>query len=225
MLVQSSSVVASALTPLVGINVVTVERVFPMMLGANIGTTSTAILAAFAASGDKIRASFQIAMCHLFFNLSGILIWYPIPFLRKIPISMAKFLGKTTAKYRWFAFFYLLAMFFFIPLTVFGLSILGWEYVVAVVVLFFAITIPVAIISILQNKKPQCLPSFLRDWKFLPECMRSLAPLDRLVSKIFGCCSKSKKANDEESPEIYDDKDLAINGNNNQNNVKRISHM
>ena len=64
-LVQSSSVVVSVLTPLAGVGAVTLDRVFPMMVGANLGTTSTAMLAAFSASGNRIAPTFQIALCHL----------------------------------------------------------------------------------------------------------------------------------------------------------------
>jgi sodium-dependent phosphate cotransporter len=75
-----------------------VERVYPLTLGSNIGTTTTALLAAMAVE-DGFKPSMQIALCHLLFNVTGILIFYPIPFLRW-PIAMAKFLGETTAKYR-----------------------------------------------------------------------------------------------------------------------------
>ena len=131
MLVQSSSIFTSALTPLVGIGVITIDRTYPLTLGANIGTTVTSILAALAAT-SKFRESLQIAMCHLFFNISGIVIWYPLPFMRKIPIKGAKFLGNTTAKYRWFAFMYLAIMFFVFPALVLGLSIAGWQVLVGI---------------------------------------------------------------------------------------------
>ena len=39
--IQSSSVFTSTLTPLVGLGMVTLERVFPLTLGSNIGTTVT----------------------------------------------------------------------------------------------------------------------------------------------------------------------------------------
>jgi Na+/phosphate symporter len=48
----------------------------------------------------------QISLVHLFFNIIGILIFYPIPFMRW-PIGLAKKLGDTTAEYRWFAALYL----------------------------------------------------------------------------------------------------------------------
>ena len=131
MLVQSSSIFTSALTPLVGIGVVTIDRTYPLTLGANIGTTVTSMLAALAAT-SKFRESLQIALCHLFFNISGIAIWYPLPFMRKIPVKGAKFLGNTTAKYRWFAFIYLVIVFFVFPAIVLGLSIAGWQVLVGV---------------------------------------------------------------------------------------------
>lgn len=40
-LVQSSSVFTSALTPLVGIGCLKIERMYPLTLGSNIGTTFT----------------------------------------------------------------------------------------------------------------------------------------------------------------------------------------
>jgi sodium-dependent phosphate cotransporter len=51
-----------------------------MVLGSNIGTTVTGILAALGAA--NLRFSLQIALCHTLFNISGIIIWYPIPYLR-----------------------------------------------------------------------------------------------------------------------------------------------
>ena len=56
-----------------------------------------------------------MAYAHLFFNLTGIVIWYVIWPMRRFPINAAKFLGDTTAKYRWFALAYLFMCFFVIP--------------------------------------------------------------------------------------------------------------
>ena len=47
-IVQSSSITTSLLIPMVGAGILTVEAAFPVTLGANIGTTATAILASFA---------------------------------------------------------------------------------------------------------------------------------------------------------------------------------
>merc|ERR1712088_705908 len=101
-LVQSSSVFTSTLTPLAGAGLVSLQRAYPLTLGSNIGTTSTSLLAAMAAGGAHAQDSVQIALVHLMFNIIGIAIFYPIPFMRW-PISLAQTLGDTTAKYRWFA--------------------------------------------------------------------------------------------------------------------------
>ena len=69
----------------------------------------------------------QVALSHLFFNISGILLWYPVPFMRRIPISLAKKMGDTVAKYRWFALVYLVLVYLLFPVSVFGLSLAGWQ--------------------------------------------------------------------------------------------------
>merc|ERR1719357_1439010 len=123
-IVQSSSVFTSAITPLVGIGVISIERAYPLSLGSNIGTTTTAILAAMASPGDTLANALQIALVHFLFNISGIILWYPIPFTR-IPIRLAKSLGNVTATYRWFAAVYIICCFFILPLFVFSLSLAG----------------------------------------------------------------------------------------------------
>lgn len=89
------------------------------------GTTITGILAALSGPARTFQSSFQIALCHTLFNVTGILIWYPVPYLRKVPINMAKWLGNTTAEYRWFAIAYTILMFVVFPIIVFILSLLG----------------------------------------------------------------------------------------------------
>ena len=204
-LVQSSSVFTSTLTPLVGIGVVQIDRMYPLTLGANIGTTTTAILAALAQDANKIKLSLQIALCHLFFNLSGIVLFFPIPQLR-FPIRMAKFLGNMTANYRWFAIMYLIVLFFLLPGTFFALSVISWKVMLAVLVPVLALIILIGIINLLQSKVPRILPPFLRNWNFLPEPCRSLEPYDRFFVKVFGCCSCCKQIPDESEEKIETEK-------------------
>jgi len=185
-LVQSSSVFTSALTPLVGLGVVTVERVYPLTLGSNIGTTITSILAALTADAKMIRYTMQIAFCHLFFNITGILIFYPIPFMRRIPLGIAKGLGTITAQYRWFAIFYLIAMFLILPVIVFGLSLAGLYVLIGVGVPIVVLVIFVVVVNALQRKRPRWLPKILRSWGFLPKPLRSLEPYDRVITSC--CC-------------------------------------
>ncbi|XP_002741946.2 sodium-dependent phosphate transport protein 2A-like [Saccoglossus kowalevskii] len=190
MLLQSSSVFTSTLTPLVGVGVVTLERTYPLTLGANIGTTITGLLAALASADSKdFQDGLQIALCHFFFNISGIILWYPVPLCRRIPIKLAKMLGNTTAKYRWFASLYILLVFFLLPGVVFALSVAGWQYLVAFGVPFLALLVFVITVNVLQSKKPNCLPRILRNWDFLPLCLHSLEPLDRLISKLRHMCN------------------------------------
>ena len=199
-LVQSSSVFTSAMTPLVGVGIIKLERMYPLTLGSNIGTTATGLLAAMAASGDKLEAALQIALCHLFFNISGIILFYPIPQTR-LPIKLAKIMGNVTAEYRWFAIFYLIVMFFALPLSVFALSMWGAVPLAVIGGTFLFVFFLVIVINIIQSKSPKLLPGWLRNWEFLPECLHSLDPLDRLLRRVvrvfrkcFPCCCKRKKS-------------------------------
>ncbi|GAA6081526.1 solute carrier family 34 member 2a [Tachysurus ichikawai] len=186
-IVQSSSVFTSAITPLVGLGVISIERAYPLSLGSNIGTTSTAVLAALASPGETLTNSLQIALVHLFFNISGIMLWYVLPFMR-VPIRMAKSLGHVTAQYRWFAVFYVLLCFFFIPLLVFGLSLAGLPTLLAVLVPVVFIIVTVIAINFLQSHFSERLPSCLRSWDFLPLWARSLEPWDRIIMAMSVCC-------------------------------------
>ncbi|XP_055451831.1 sodium-dependent phosphate transport protein 2A [Psammomys obesus] len=188
-IVQSSSVFTSAMTPLIGLGVISIERAYPLTLGSNIGTTTTAILAALASPREKLPSSFQIALCHFFFNILGILLWYPLPCTR-LPIRMAKALGKRTAKYRWFAVLYLLVCFLLLPSLVFGISMAGWQAMVGVGAPFGALLAFVVLVNVLQSRSPGHLPRWLRTWDFLPRWMRSLQPLDRLITRATLCCAR-----------------------------------
>jgi sodium-dependent phosphate cotransporter len=118
-LVQSSSITTSALTPFVGMGALRLEQMFPLTLGANIGTTVTGLLASLVQNGTN---ALQVALCHLMFNITGIAIWYPIPQLRRIPLNAARALGKTTRIWRGFPIVYILITFGIIPLLLLGLS-------------------------------------------------------------------------------------------------------
>ncbi|XP_063682867.1 sodium-dependent phosphate transport protein 2B-like isoform X2 [Bolinopsis microptera] len=188
-LVQSSSVFTSALTPLVGLGVISLDRMYPLTLGSNIGTTCTAVLAALAATGDKRSVTIQVAISHLLFNIFGILVFYPVPFMRTIPINFAKMLGNTTADYRWFAILYLIVVFLLMPMLFIALSF-SLPLLYVVITLIIAAILFITILNILQDKIPEKLPEFLRTWDFLPKPMRSLEPYDSVLSKLI-CCRKS----------------------------------
>ena len=111
-IVQSSSITTSLLIPLVAAGILTVEAAFPITIGANIGTTTTAILASFATGNIS---AIIIAFAHFLFNLTGTLFIYPIKFFRIVPINLAKAFGDLAAEKRRYAFFYVLGVFFIIP--------------------------------------------------------------------------------------------------------------
>ncbi|XP_049897065.1 sodium-dependent phosphate transport protein 2A-like isoform X1 [Epinephelus moara] len=190
-LVQSSSVFTSAITPLVGIGVISIERAYPLTLGSNLGTTTTATLAALASPGDKLAAATQVALCHFFFNLLGILLWYPIPATR-LPIRMACALGNCTARYRWFAVLYLLLCFLLLPSLVFALSMAGWKVMMGIGVPVIMLIISGATVHVLQVCRPDCLPLRLQNWDFLPVWMTSLQPLDDLITRVTLCCRQGR---------------------------------
>ncbi len=111
-IVQSSSITTSLLVPLIGAGILTVESVFPITMGANIGTTATAILASFATGNI---AAITIAFVHLLFNVIGVSIIYPIRICRTVPINLAKRLGEVAFKKRRYALLYVGGVFFLIP--------------------------------------------------------------------------------------------------------------
>eukprot|EP00978_Attheya_sp_CCMP212_P000165 scaffold303_cov46-Attheya_sp.AAC.5 len=137
-LVQSSSITTSTLTPLVGMGVLQLEQMYPLTLGANIGTTFTALLAAMVS--DSVQ-SLQVALAHLFFNLSGIAVWYPFPPLRNVPLNMARKLGKITRIWRGFPLVYIAVMFFLVPILLLGLSELFGQDSIGFTVLGIFLTI------------------------------------------------------------------------------------
>jgi len=111
-LVQSSSVTTSALTPLCGLGVLPLDKMLPLTLGANIGTTVTALLASLV---SLKFAAVQIALSHLLFNLIGILIWYPFPPMRQIPLGAARLLGLYAAHYKLLPAIYIAITFVALP--------------------------------------------------------------------------------------------------------------
>jgi sodium-dependent phosphate cotransporter len=114
-MVQSSSITTSLLVPLAGAGLLTLRRAFPITIGANIGTTVTALLAALAATGQNARAGITIALVHLLFNLSGTLMIYPVQRIRNIPLAAAEWLADTAVRSRQWALAYIVILFYGLP--------------------------------------------------------------------------------------------------------------
>lgn len=93
--VQSSSITTSLLVPLCAAGILSLENAFPIMLGANIGTTVTALLASTAADSS---AGLTIALVHALFNLLGTVLFYPFMRVRRIPLRMARGLAIAASR-------------------------------------------------------------------------------------------------------------------------------
>ena len=121
-LVQSSSTTTSLIVPLAGAGILTLQQVYPFTLGANIGTTITALLAATAVTGNAAFPALQIALVHLTYNVLGVIVIYGIPILRNIPLRNAEALARLTRKSKSVALAYILSVFFVIPLIAVAIS-------------------------------------------------------------------------------------------------------
>jgi sodium-dependent phosphate cotransporter len=109
--VQSSSITTSLMVPLIGAGIVPIEMAFSATLGANIGTTITALLASLTGTPGAVT----VALVHLLFNISGILLIYPVKAIRNIPIRLAQGLARKTADRKYYAFMYMIGIFFIMP--------------------------------------------------------------------------------------------------------------
>ena len=111
--VQSSSITTSLLVPLVAVGRISLKNGFPFILGANIGTTITALIAAF----NRTEAALTIALVHVILNLIGVLIFLPFSAIRKIPVNAAFRFGAMMLDSRIIGFSYILFTFFLLPFT------------------------------------------------------------------------------------------------------------
>ncbi|MCH7520686.1 MAG: Na/Pi symporter [Candidatus Marinimicrobia bacterium] len=115
-LVQSSSITTSLVVPLVGAGLLRLSQIFPYTMGANLGTTVTAILAALSTANV---AAITVAFAHLLFNVIGIAIILPFRPLRRIPIYLAERMAEQAIKNRLIPLVYIGLVFFALPLTLF----------------------------------------------------------------------------------------------------------
>lgn len=111
--IQSSSLTTSLIVPLVATSKIKLRRAFQFILGANLGTTLTALLAAIF----KSEAAISLALAHFLFNAIGVILFLTIPYLSSLPIFLAKKLGRLTLRHRFVGFAYIILIFFLLPFT------------------------------------------------------------------------------------------------------------
>lgn len=114
--VQSSSTTTSLMVPLAASGLFKLQDIYPFTLGANIGTTITALLASTAVIGGAGGAlALQIALLHFLYNLVAVTLIFSTPVLRTLPIKMALFLAEIGAIHKGIALTYVVIAFFGIP--------------------------------------------------------------------------------------------------------------
>ncbi|MCC6835554.1 MAG: Na/Pi cotransporter family protein [Cytophagales bacterium] len=112
-IIRSSTVTTSLVVPLAAKKIVKIKAAVPFVLGANIGTTITAFIAALFNS----NAAISVAIAHFLFNAIGVILFYLVPVVKELPLKLADGLGRLTLKYRLAGFLYLLLTFFVIPFS------------------------------------------------------------------------------------------------------------
>lgn len=117
--VQSSSITTSILVPLVAAGLLTLPNAFPVTVGANLGTTVTALLASLASESE---AALTIALAHVSFNLLATLAFFAVPVTRKLPLAMATFLGRVATTRKIWVLVYVFGVFVLLPVLILVLS-------------------------------------------------------------------------------------------------------
>ena len=113
-MVQSSSITTSTIVPLAGAGIVTLRQLYPFTLGANIGTTVTALLASLTLNVTAMVTAFA----HLFFNIFAIILIFLNPLLKNIPIKLAEWLSVVSLKNKFIPIVYIITFFFVLPLLI-----------------------------------------------------------------------------------------------------------
>jgi sodium-dependent phosphate cotransporter len=118
--IRSSTITTSVVVPIVAKKIATLDQAAPFIMGANVGTTITAFIAATLNSNSP--GGISIAVAHFLFNIIGVLFFFPIPGLNLIPQKLAGTLGDLARKNRLVGFGFILVIFFILPFALIYLS-------------------------------------------------------------------------------------------------------
>ena len=184
--------------------------------------TATALLAALVSGSVD---SLQVALAHLMFNVTGIIIWYPVPFMRRIPLKGAEALGKLTRIWRGFPLLYIGVCFFLVPLFFFGLSEL-YTGAAGLVALGILLTFALAVVIVYtiywcryKDGQKKTVEAFARRQrkneaiKSLPEDMETLQSeigyLKRRVQQLMEHTGAPEEDDDEEQQKFLENADVS----------------
>jgi sodium-dependent phosphate cotransporter len=112
-LIRSSSFTTSLIVPFVASKRIKLEKAFSFIIGANVGTTFTALLAALSGNNS---AALAIALVHVLFNMIGAIIFFPNTKIRYVPIYLSNKIGEWSFENRMVGVAYVSLTFFVIPL-------------------------------------------------------------------------------------------------------------
>jgi sodium-dependent phosphate cotransporter len=115
---QSSTITTSVLIPFAGAKLLTTKQLYPVTVGANIGTTFTVVFAAFTLVGGNAQIGLQAAFVHLLYNIFSMVVIYMIPVLRDVPLKCAEWLAEVATDRKWVIATYLVGAFIALPLGV-----------------------------------------------------------------------------------------------------------
>lgn len=118
--IRSSTITTSVVVAIVAKKIVTLRQAAPYIMGANIGTTITAFIAALLNS--NFYGALSLALAHFLFNLIGFVLFFFIPGLNQVPLALANGLGKLTQANRLIGFAFILFTFFVLPFTLIYLN-------------------------------------------------------------------------------------------------------
>jgi solute carrier family 34 (sodium-dependent phosphate cotransporter) len=118
--IRSSTITTSVVVPIVAKRIAKLRQAAPFIMGANVGTTITAIIAAIL-YGTTVSAV-SIAMAHFLFNFIGVMLFMFIPGIKRIPLNLSETLGRLSMRYRMAGIVFLLLIFFIIPFSLIYLT-------------------------------------------------------------------------------------------------------
>src|SRR5690606_2294375 len=77
--IRSSTITTSVLVPMVAQKIIRIREAAPFIMGANVGTTITALIAGLLSVNTP--SAMSIAIAHFLFNFFGVLLFFTIPVL------------------------------------------------------------------------------------------------------------------------------------------------
>jgi solute carrier family 34 (sodium-dependent phosphate cotransporter) len=113
--IQTSSVTTSLAITLVGAGAMKLAQSYAFTLGANIGTTITTFIAALATASPL---SITVAFSHVLFNIIGVLIIWPFPAIRKLPLDLVTATARWCVSIRFMPIIFIAVVYFILPAAI-----------------------------------------------------------------------------------------------------------